>query len=232
MTQQIINIGSAENDGTGEALRSAFNAVNENFTAVWAAGPVDSNVVISGNTITVNGINNNLVLAANGIGNIQANSTIMPSIDNVYDIGGPTKRVNTVYAGYFVGDGSLLTNVGGGGNGTAIANGTSNVQVYNNGNVTIGINNTSNVVVVSSNLANVNGNLNALNLTTPGAVTAVGNITGGNLKATGAIFIGNTALTRTLTVGTRTSPVTVPLATNNSFNVGTRSSGNVVVYTT
>ena len=63
-------------------------------------------------------------------------------------------------------------------------------------------------------------------------ITAVGNVTGGNLRATGNIYIGNTIFTRTLTVGTRTTPVTVPLASNNSFNVGTRSSGNVVVYTT
>jgi hypothetical protein len=32
-------------------------------------------------------------------------------------------------------------------------------------------------------------------------------------------------------VGTRTTPVSVPLSSNNSFNVLTRT-GNVVVYTT
>jgi len=46
-----------------------------------------------------------------------------------------------------------------------------------------------------------------------------------------AYYIGGTVLTRTLTVGRTTTPVTVPLATNNSFNVLT-GSGNVVVYTT
>jgi hypothetical protein len=40
MSQQIIDIGAAANDGTGEPLRSAFNAVNENFSEVYAAGPV------------------------------------------------------------------------------------------------------------------------------------------------------------------------------------------------
>ena len=83
MAQQIIDTGAAANDGTGEPLRDAFTAVNENFTEIYTAGPVGSNVVISGNTITVTGVNNNLVLRANGIGNIQANSTIMPSIDAV-----------------------------------------------------------------------------------------------------------------------------------------------------
>ena len=111
MAQQIIDTGAAANDGTGEPLRDAFTAVNENFTEIYTAGPVGSNVVISGNTITVTGVNNNLVLRANGIGNIQANSTIMPSIDAVYDIGAPTQRVDTVYAQYFVGNGSGITGV-------------------------------------------------------------------------------------------------------------------------
>ena len=98
MSQQIIDIGAAANDGTGEPLRSAFNAVNENFTEVYAAGPVGSNVTITGNTITVTGVNNNLVLAANGIGNIQSNSTIMPSVDAVYNIGSANMRFGDIYA--------------------------------------------------------------------------------------------------------------------------------------
>jgi len=52
----------------------------------------------------------------------------------------------------------------------------------------------------------------------------------GNLSANN-YYIGNTLFTRTLTVGRSVTPVTVPLASNNSFNVLT-GSGNVVVYTT
>ena len=70
------------------------------------------------------------------------------------------------------------------------------------------------------------------NLATGGTASAAGNVTGGNLKATGNIFIGDTVFTRTLVVGTRTTPVTVALASNNSFLVGTRSSGNITVFTT
>jgi len=35
MTQQIINIGSAELKGDGESIRSAFNKVNSNFTEIY-----------------------------------------------------------------------------------------------------------------------------------------------------------------------------------------------------
>lgn len=221
MTQQIIDVGATANDGTGESLRTAFEAVNNNFSQVWSAGPVDSNVVIANNTISINGTNGNLILQGNGIGNVVTNSSVRPEVDAVFDIGNPSFRYDTVYATYFVGNGSMLTGISGGsGNGTAIANGTSNVAVVGtNGNVSIGIAGQANIAQFTVNGANITGN-----------VVASGNLTGGNIVG-GNIYIGNTVLTRTLTVGTRTTPVTVPMATNNTFNVETRT-GNVVVYTT
>jgi hypothetical protein len=159
MTQQIIDVGAAANDGTGEPLRTAFEAVNSNFTEIYTAGPVGSNVQIANNTITTTVTNTNLVLKPNGIGVIQANAAVLPSIDNVYDIGSPALRFDTVYAGYFVGNGALLTGIAGGsGNGQAIVNGNSNVAITTaNGNVTIGINGTGNVVTVSQTSLFVNG---------------------------------------------------------------------------
>jgi hypothetical protein len=159
MTQQIIDVGAAANDGTGEPLRSAFEAVNSNFTEIYTAGPVGSNVRIANNTITTTTTNTNIVLKPNGIGVIQANAAVLPSIDNVYDIGSPVLRFDTIYAGYFVGNGALLTGISGGsGNGQAIVNGTSNVAISTaNGNVTIGINGTGNVVTVGQTSMFVNG---------------------------------------------------------------------------
>lgn len=159
MTQQIIDIGAAANDGTGEPLRDAFNAINDNFTQVWANGPVNSNIQIANNTITTTTTNTNIVLKPNGVGTIQANAAIIPSIDNVYDLGSTALRFDTVYAGYFVGNGSLLTGISGGsGNGQAIVNGNSNVAITTSGgNVTIGINGTGNVVTVSQTSLFVNG---------------------------------------------------------------------------
>lgn len=159
MSQQIINIGAAANDGTGEPLRQAFEAVNDNFTEVYTAGPVGSNIQIANNTITTTTTNTNIVLKPNGIGVIQANASILPNISNVHDIGSNSLRFDTIYAGYFVGNGSLLTGISGGsGNGQAIVNGTSNVAISTaNGNVTIGIGGTGNVVTVSQTSLFVNG---------------------------------------------------------------------------
>jgi hypothetical protein len=160
MTQQIIDIGANPNDGTGEPLRNAFEAVNSNFTEIYTAGPVGSNVQIANNTITTTTTNTNLVLKPNGIGVIQANASILPNVSNVHDIGSNSLRFDTIYAGYFVGNGSLLTGISGGsgGNGTAIVNGTSNVNIATaNGNVTIGVSGTGNVVTVSQTSLFVNG---------------------------------------------------------------------------
>ena len=51
MAQLIIDTGAAANDGTGDPLRTAFTDTNLNFTAIYTAGPVDSNVQITNNTI-------------------------------------------------------------------------------------------------------------------------------------------------------------------------------------
>jgi hypothetical protein len=41
MAQQIINIGTAPNDGTGDPIRVAFNKTNSNFTEVYGLIPED-----------------------------------------------------------------------------------------------------------------------------------------------------------------------------------------------
>jgi hypothetical protein len=40
MAQQVINIGSAPNDGTGDQLRTAFDKCNDNFTELYAGSGV------------------------------------------------------------------------------------------------------------------------------------------------------------------------------------------------
>jgi|TARA_A100000164_G_scaffold333918_1_gene324801 hypothetical protein len=68
MAQTTINVGSNANDGTGDDLRSAFIAVNENFTELYAASPVTSQITLEGNSISTNTSNANLKLIANGTG--------------------------------------------------------------------------------------------------------------------------------------------------------------------
>lgn len=200
MAQQIIDTGAAANDGTGEPLRQAFTDVNDNFTQIWTAGPVGSNVKISNNVISTTGLNENLIIEANGIGTVNFESTVIPGIDSVYDLGSTDNRFDTIYGQYFVGNGSLLTGISAD-SGSYIVNGTSNVAIPQlNGNVTITVAGVSNVAVVNRFGVSVTGNVTpganaTYNLGSPtqqwndvytgavysaGAVSATGSITGGS----------------------------------------------------
>jgi hypothetical protein len=35
MAKQVVNLGSAANDGTGDPLRSAFDKINDNFQEIY-----------------------------------------------------------------------------------------------------------------------------------------------------------------------------------------------------
>lgn len=58
MAKQTINIGSGPNTGTGEALRTAFTKVNENFTEVYdvAQAALDGANTLSGSVSTLQGV--------------------------------------------------------------------------------------------------------------------------------------------------------------------------------
>lgn len=40
MTQQVVNIGSAPNDGTGDPIRTAFDKTNQNTTELYGGTPL------------------------------------------------------------------------------------------------------------------------------------------------------------------------------------------------
>ena len=63
MAQQIINIGTTANDGTGDPLRTAFDKCNDNFTELYAGGGGGGGG-IGGNT----GSTDNAILRADGTG--------------------------------------------------------------------------------------------------------------------------------------------------------------------
>jgi len=211
MTQIIINVGEIANDGTGEALRDAFVAVNENFTEVYTAGPVGSNVRIANNTITTTVVNQDLVLRPNGIGNIQANATIMPALDGVYDIGRPNRRFDSIHAAYFYGNGAGITGLTTGG----LANGTTTLNTAFNGNITFNISGVPNVAVFSANAVLINTGL---------TVT-------GNLQANS--FVGNgSQLTDVdaVSISSGNSSVQFDQA-NGNVNISVHGTANVVTVT-
>ena len=222
--QQIINVGQVANDGTGESLRDAFNAVNNNFANVWTAGPVNSQVVISNNKITTDVTNLDLVLAGNGVGNVTLSSTIVPSIDSVYDLGSPTRYFDSLYARYLVSNSASVNgnitstgNVTGQfffGNGyflTGIAGGASNIN----------LNNVQSNILPASNafsLGNVGNQWNTAWIANTLYLKSIPlTISGGNLVVNNATVVTNGGSPIFTSVSVSGNTVTTALYTDNYY---------------
>lgn len=70
MAQQVINVGSNANDGTGDPLRTSFTKCNENFAELYAKGAAGSNLDLSDNEIAATNSNGNVELVPNGAGKV------------------------------------------------------------------------------------------------------------------------------------------------------------------
>lgn len=254
MAQQIIDVGAAPDDGQGDTLRTGFTKTNDNFTEIYAAGPVGSNVRIANNTITTTVVNSDLILSPNGIGATRIQSGLFPTYNNTYELGSPTMRWET---GYF-GTGGLdvlgpvnfrgnitLNNLFAGnltvtrdsilGN-TATANyfvGDGSFLTNVRGVVGSSIENgTSNVdiAVANGNIVITSAGTNQWTFGTTGALTAPGNITT-TANISGGYILGNgRQLTGINSIQSGTSNVQVAASGNVTFGIGGTS--NVVVVST
>ena len=108
---------------------------------------------------------------------------------------------------YFIGNGSLLTGIAGGGGGSSISNGTSNVTVLSSANITVGVAGTSNVIVWATTGQYV-----------AGVVSATGNVTGNYFIGNGSQLTGITA-SAGAAITNGTSNVTVSSSSNITANV-------------
>ena len=68
MTRQIINIGTNANAGDGDTLRAAMDKINTNFAELYNETAVDSGITISGNNISSNRSNDDIVFIPAGTG--------------------------------------------------------------------------------------------------------------------------------------------------------------------
>lgn len=70
MVQQVVNIGSAANDGTGDPLRTAFTKVNQNFSELYGKGAAGANFDFTDNTLASTNTNGDIELDPNGTGSV------------------------------------------------------------------------------------------------------------------------------------------------------------------
>ena len=212
------------------------------LTANWADQAVQANIA---NTANLALYSNYANIANTAVMATLANSAVVANVSIIslglaananISLTGNIQVGNILTDGYYYANGTPFA--GGGGN-SVTPPGGSNTQVqFNDGGVFGGdagltYNKTLNTLTSSNTVAAsslTSTSLQTTNATVYGNLAATDATVTGNLSATN-YYIGNTLFTRTLTVGRSVSPVTVPLASNNSFNVLT-AGGNVVVYTT
>ena len=187
---------------TGGQVSATANVIGGN---VLTGGQVSAAGNVTGNYINVT---NDINIGGNATAAGFAGSTVSASgniVGGNIVTGGRVSATGNITGNYILGNGSQLTGL---------------AATYSNSNVT------SLLAEFGSNTISTSGNIIS------GNVSATGNVTSGNIIATGNLYYNSTTLvTRSLTVGTRSTPVTIALTANGSFNVLTRDSGNVAVTT-
>ena len=149
MAKQTINVGTNQDDGTGDLLRAAFTKVNENFNEIYTelGGVSLSNISMSGSTISTDTSDSNLIIDPNGTGAIQLNGNT--TVTGTFGVTGATTLSSTLgVTGISTLAATNATNV--------TASGTLGVT----GISTLGVINASGIATFSNNV-NVTGLLNA-----------------------------------------------------------------------
>ena len=77
MARLTINIGVNANDGQGDDIRTAMQKINTNFTELYAETLVDSGLSISGNTLSSNRSDDDIVFQPSGTGAVRFPSILI-----------------------------------------------------------------------------------------------------------------------------------------------------------
>lgn len=175
--------------------------------AVFATSGVSvvGNISASNNITATGSLSTANVVATNLTGTLttasQPNITAVGTLSSLSVTGNVTSgdiltagfvsATGNITGSYIYGNGAFLTGItggGGGGNGTAIVNGLSTVNIpVNSGNVTVTVGFTNNVATFTSSGLVVSGDITANNALTSNQISATGNVVGGNISTTGLI---------------------------------------------
>jgi hypothetical protein len=201
MVQQVIYVGQAPNDGSGDPLRTAFIKVNNNFNDLYAN--VGASVInLSGNTIVTTTTDTNLNLVPNGQGDV----VIGPSSQLFVTYNSPS---TTTTSGALVVSGGI--GAAGNINASGQINGVGATLTYMD-NTIIGANTASSATFTTAtmNSASIAGNVVAGNINSnlagfTGIVTSDHAYLKG-LYAYGAVLDSATLVNANLTIGSLSIP--------------------------
>jgi len=233
MAQQILNVGTTANDGTGDTLREAMIKTNENFTELYASPLLASGISVSGNEITATRSNDDLILQAAGTGSVVAGAlsfkgTSISSTDStIVNINEGLVVDGTLTATSFSGDGSAITGL----SATALGDLTvvgSTIIAPSNADITLSPAGTGSIVLdaITINDNNITGTRSNddINITPSGTGSVVfPAITINDNNITGTRSNDDIVITPS-----GTGAVVLPAITINDNNItGTRSNENI-----
>jgi len=125
MTKQVINVGTTANDKKGDSLRAAFQKVNTNFTELYTALGLATDVnlnlgnfVFTDNTISLTNSNNDdstatqieITQPVRIESDLTVGGDIVPSGNLQTNLGSPTHKFHSIYVGtgsVYIGDAKL-----------------------------------------------------------------------------------------------------------------------------
>mgnify|MGYP003111187823 CR=1 FL=1 len=214
MSKQVIQVGTSQDDGTGDTLRAAFIKVNENFTELYnefGDGELTSNIKLIGSTISTDTTNSNLVISPNGVGKTEIDSDLLVrgNVVVVNELRGDTLQIDTNgnIDGNLVVDGNITansitvttldpTNVTVSGtltaNGPLIANGTIDLGNATTDTITVTGQFDSNLLPSANNSFDIGSTVNRWrNLISVGANISGDVTVGGSVSADGIKLIDN-----------------------------------------
>jgi len=166
LAKQIVNIGAAANDGTGDPIRDAFDKVNQNFDEVYSSYVATGDVTVGNSTVNTVISNTGGLVVSNStvstvansstfkIGNTTANATVTSTVLSVSGnttIGSATVNTTAVLVGNstvntFVSQSNLTIR-------TSASNLTVNSSILTVGNSTVNTTaNSSRITTASANL--------------------------------------------------------------------------------
>ena len=158
MSQQIINVGTAPDDGAGDPLRTAFIKTNLNFTELYATAGI-TGIANGSSNISIPMANGNINLSAGGTANILIIRSAGANVTGTLGVQGLTKLTTLSTTGSIQNAGDYVgVNVSATGN-------------IDGGNLNAGTGITGQTLSLSSNVISVlrvTANISGGNISTPG----------------------------------------------------------------
>ena len=173
MAKITLNVGSNANDGTGDTLRSAMQNVNTMFTELYESPLFSGNITVSGNNISANRSNDDLVLSPSGTGSVTAPKIVIDENISITDNEITTTQSNSDLVLSASGTGSVIvTNAdinGGAIDGTVIGGATPAAGTF----TTLAVNNSMTIdgVTIADNTISTNASNADLELSGNGTGT-------------------------------------------------------------